>query len=195
WESFVYSALATDSFLLTNNVGISIVKSGSFYLALSLCGDCAISIVPTIPATSSASVSTAPIANVGAAPKLGQFLSYGLNNGSLNGVKTYDGTLYAGYLMLPDSIPVNACCVPDTCGCNAVGSCRKILRTGKARVPLAIPFPGAITGNVQLATKADGSIVAYSGAVPLGYTAFPFPHSIVMDPTTIGSSLITVVFH
>ena len=195
WESFVYSALATDGFLLTNNVSVTIVKSTDFGISLSLCTDCPISATATIPANSEAVVTTAPIASLSTAPKLGQFLSYAVSNGALNGVKTYDATNYAGYLMLPDSNPQNACCVPDTCGCNAVGSCRKILRTGKARVPLAVPFPSAIVGNVQLATKATGEVVAYSGAVPAEYTAFPFPHSIVMDPSTIGSSLITVVFH
>lgn len=195
WESFVYSALATDAFLLTNNVSVTIVDSTDFSISLSVCTDCPISVVASIPANSKAVVTTAPLTQAATAPKLGQFLSYAVDGGSLNGVKTYDATNYAGYLMLPDSIPQNACCVPETCGCNAVGSCRKILRTGKARVPLAEAFPSAITGNVQLATKPTGEIIAYSGAVPSGYTAFPFPHSIVMDPSTIGSSLITVVFH
>ena len=195
WESIVYSALATDSFMLTNNATITIVKSADFFIALGICVECPISVATFIPTTSKVTIGVSPQTVTNDAPKLGQFLSYAVSGDSLNGVKTYDATNYAGYLMLPDSIPQNACCVPDTCGCNAVGSCRKILRTGKARVPLAVPFPSAITGNVQLATKSTGEIVAYSGAVPSDYTAFPFPHSIVMDPTTIDSSLITVVFH
>jgi hypothetical protein len=196
WESFVYSALATDAFLLTNNVGIAILSSADFDISLSLCAECSISIVPTIPAKSKAIVTTAPVANTDSAPKLGQFLSYATSSGALSGIKTYDGSLYAGFLMLPDNIPMNACCVPETCNCNAVGSCRKIMRTGKVQVPLATPFPAPGAGNVQLATKVDGAIVAFFGAVaPVGYAVLPFPHSIVMDPSTIGSSLITVVFH
>ena len=195
WQSFVYSTLATDAFVLTNNLQVSILAAGEFSISLKMCGECPVSATGIALKSGVTKVeATATLAD-DTTPKLGQFLQYGFESGVLSGVQTLDKGSYAGFLMLPDSVPSTACCVPDTCDCAGAGSCRKILLVGETLIPLATPFPAAGNGRAQLATKPDGSIVAYYDTVPAGAVALPVPHTIVFNESTIGSNLVTVVLH
>jgi hypothetical protein len=200
WASFIYSALATDPILLQHNVQPEIIGAPTggptYKMTIRLSSPkCDVSAVLGNEGGDLSAV-VAPVAQ-GSVPQLGQFVSYAYNGNKLSGISTYDGSAYMGLLMLPDNIPATACCVPSSCSCNAVGSCRKIMRTGRARVRLTAPMPAPVAGqDYKLATAPDGGVQAYSGAAaPAGYTAFPYPVSFILTPESVGSTLVTVVLH
>jgi hypothetical protein len=188
--------MATDGVLLTQNVKVSIVTSEPGVLTLKVCADCDVTIAGVTPLATGLKIASSPIVSSTIVPKLGQFVAYSFTGSKISGIQTYnpDTDVYAGFLNLPKSVPLTSCCLPSDCACDAVGSCRTIQRTGKVRIALAEPV-GVPTGPVSLGVKATGEIVAYSGAVPTGYKALPYPHSIVWDEATIGSTLIAVILH
>lgn len=198
WSSFVYTVLATDAVLLQNNVKIVITASdtASKSITMQICVDCpGLSILMAPPIVGPVKAESTPVVMTNSAPKLGQFVAYGYTSGILSGVKTYDASLpYAGFLNLPKNTPLDACCLPTSCDCNAIGGCQTIQRTGKTLMPLAIPFPSP-TATLVLATKVTGEIAVFSGALDAGYTAFPFPYSFVLDPASVGSTIATVILH
>ena len=199
WQSFVYTVLATDGILLQNNVKVVITASSTTAkdITLQICVDCpglqiglnAAGLVGPITAV------VTPVVLGNSAPKLGQFVAYGYTGGALTGIKTYDASLpYAGFLNLPKDMPLDACCLPTTCDCNAIGGCQTIQRTGKVRMTLALPFPNP-TAPLVLATKVTGEVAVFSGPLDAGYTALPYPYSFNLDPSTVGSTLVNVLLH
>lgn len=199
WNSFVYTVLATDGVLLQNNAKVIITAASTIAkdITLQICVDC-----PGLQVGLNAAGLVGPITAVvtvvavdDSAPKLGQFVAYGYTNGVLSGIKTYDEDLpYAGFLNLPKNVAKDACCLPTACDCNAIGGCQTIQRTGKVRVPLALPFPTP-TAPLVLATKATGEIAVFAGSLASDYVEFPYPYSFNLDPSTVGSTLISVLLH
>jgi hypothetical protein len=197
WASFVYTVLATDGVLLTHNVKTSILGSSGTELSLQFCGDCSIKIEAITPLATGLKVESAPLVSTAIVPKLGQFVAYAFRDGKIAGIQTYNpgDTVYAGFLNLPKSVPLDGCCLPSECDCTAVGSCRTIQRTGKLKIALSAPVAVPL-GDLHLAVKPTGEIVTFSGLTPpTGFELLPFAHSIVFDERTIGSTLITVVLH
>ncbi len=199
WSSFIYTVLATDAVLLQNNVKIVITNASitAKEITLQICVDC-----PGLAVAMSAlgvvgpvTVTTTPVALTDSAPKLGQFVAYAYTSAALTGLKTYDATLpYAGFLRLPANLPLDACCLPTACDCSSIAGCQIIQRTGKITLPLALPFPTP-SATLVLATKPTGEIAVFAGALASGYVAFPYPYSFFLDPSTVGSTLISIVLH
>ena len=198
WSSFVYTVLATDAILLQNNAKIQIIESSTTEkkLVLQICVDCpGLSVVMTPPIVGAITAESTPIDVTDTAPKLGQFVAYGYTGAGLNGLKTYDASLpYAGFLRLPANTPLDACCLPQSCDCSSIAGCQIIQRTGKATVPLALPFP-IPSAALVLGTKTSGEIAIFAGALAAGYVAFPYPYSFILDPSSVGSTLIQIVLH
>ena len=198
WSSFVYTVLATDSILLQNNVKIQIIESSTTEkkLVLQICVDCpGLTVVMTPPIVGAVTAESTPIDVTDTAPKLGQFVAYGYTGASLNGLKTYDASLpYAGFLRLPANTPLDACCLPQSCDCASISGCQIIQRTGKVAIPLALPFPTPSAALV-LGTKPSGEIAVFAGALASGYVAFPYPYSFILDPSSVGSTLVQIVLH
>lgn len=196
WASFIYTVLATDGVLLTNNVKTSIVSSEPGVLTLQLCGDVALTVEAVTPLAAGIAIVPTPMVMTDNSPKLGMFVAYAIDGGQLKGIKVYDpkSDVYAGFLNLPKGLKEDACVLPDHCDCNAVTGCQTIQRTGKIRVMLETAFP-VPTGPVSLAIDAMGKVFAIVGPAPAGLNVLPYPHSFVMTESTIGSKLITVILH
>ena len=199
WQSFIYTVLATDAILLQNNVKIVITNASitAKEITLQVCVDCPGLVVAmsALGIVGPVTVTATPVALVDSAPKLGQFVAYAYTSGALTGLKTYDETLpYAGFLRLPANLPLDACCLPTACDCSSIAGCQIIQRTGKITLPLSMPFPEP-KATLVLGTKPSGEIAVFAGALAAGYVAFPYPYSFILDPSTVGSTLISIVLH
>lgn len=157
----------------------------------------------------------------GGASKLkpGMFVSYDLTGPNMS-VRPYEAASpYAGYYELPSSVRDSASmamrlyggseiansqtsssagsCGEDCGSCGGSGCCT-IRRTGPALLKLKKAIAAAdLVGQPILIQDADGGLtLAASGtAAPAGSVVIPVPYTFLLNPNSIGSSVVQVILH
>jgi hypothetical protein len=153
--------------------------------------------------------------------KPGMFVSYDISAAGLT-IKPYTATApYGGFYELPatvrdsplmamrtyggDSIvnsggprPASGCGCESDCSSCGGGGCCTIRRTGTALIKLAKPMAAAdLVGQPILIQDAKGEIiVAAQGTTPVaGSVIIPVPLTFLLNPSSVGSSVVQVVLH
>jgi hypothetical protein len=151
--------------------------------------------------------------------KPGMFVSYDISAAGLS-IKPYDATApYAGFYELPASVRsspqmamrtyggdsiVNSGgsrniggCGSDCSSCCGEGCCT-VRRTGTALIKLAQPIKvtDLVGQPILIQDVKGGIIVAPPGTVPaVGSAIIPVPYTFLLNPSSVGSSVVQVTLH
>jgi hypothetical protein len=220
-NSFLADPLLLSSGIYANLVS-SVVTATGYTVVLDLIAKGGNVNVETLIAPVNAPV-TIELVTVGGSSQLkpGMFVSYDISAAGLT-VKPYTANApYAGYYELPASVrssplmamrtyggdqifnsggprPASGCGCESDCSSCGGGGCCTIRRTGTALIKLSKPIAVAdLVGQPILLQDAKGGIiVAAQGTTPAaGSVIIPVPLTFLLNPSSVGSSVVQVTLH
>jgi hypothetical protein len=218
---FWVNSFLADPYLLSAGVYTKLISSVAtatgYTVVLEIAArDCSITVEQIeIPANTTSTIDAVTVGG-GSKLKPGMFVSYDLAAGL--SVKPYDAASpYAGFYELPAQVrespnmamrtyggdiansgtsrKVGGC--SDCSSCCGSGCCT-IRRTGTALVKLSKPIAAAdLVGQPILIQDANGGLTVAAGGTtpPAGSVVIPVPYTFLLNPSSVGSTVVQVTLH